>query len=88
MSTSLCLVELEAGAANYHVVTEIEEVIKYFLQVESLWASVYKSNVIHAERRLQFGHLKQLVEHHSGVGIATHVDNNAHTITVTFVVNI
>ena len=88
MSTSLSLIELEAGAANYHIVAEVKEVIKYFLQVESLWTSVYKSNVIHAERRLEFGHLKQLVEHHSGIGIATHVDNYAHTITVTFVVNI
>ena len=45
-------------------------------------ATRYESHAIHAKGGLQLGHLEEFVEHHASIGIALHIDYDAHTILI------
>ena len=86
------LAQVELCAAHHHFVAMFYEVADEVLQVQCLGALLsgasHQCHVVHAEAGLQGGHLEQFVQHHTGVGIALHVDDDAHTFAVRFVVGI
>ena len=88
VSTFLGFLKLKLSAANHHLMAMLQEVVEHVAQVHSLWASLHEANVVHAERRLQFGHLIELVEQHIGVEVLLHINNDAHTVTVALVVDV
>ena len=47
-----------------------------------------KGDAVHGKGGLQCRHLEELVEHHVGVEIALHVDDDAHTVLVALVVHV
>ena len=88
VGTLLGLLEVELGAADHHLVAVLQEVMQQFLEVQQHGTSVNQTHIINAERRLQLGHLIQLVEEHVGVEVLLDIDDDAHTVAVALVVDI
>ena len=88
VGTLLSLAQVELRAADNDVVTMLYEVFDELFQVQQARTSVYQCHVVHAKRRLEHSHLVELVQHYAGVGIALHVDDDAHTFAVGFVVGV
>ena len=88
MCTFLGLAQFILCTADNHLMTVIHEVADAVLQCQQTGASLYQSDCVHAETGLQGCHLEQLVQHHTCIGIALHVNYNAHTLTVALVVGI
>ena len=66
----------------------LDEVLDKVFQVEQARASVNKCYVVYSERGLQLSHLVQLVQYYAGIGVAFHIDDDAHTFAVGFVVGV
>ena len=82
MGTGLGLLEVELGTADYHLVTVLDVLCNHVFQIKRHRAAVYQRNIVHAECRLQRGHLIQLVEHHLGYHILAQVIHNARAVTL------
>ena len=65
MCTRLSLTQLETCATNHHIVTEFQEIINYFLQIQRFWTPIHQCNVVDTKRSLQLGHLEQLVQNNA-----------------------
>ena len=84
----LGLAQVEARAADGHVVAVLHKVFHALLQAQQARATFHQRNVVHRERALQCRHLKQLVENHVGVGVFLHVDHDAHALPSRLVVGV
>ena len=86
--TLLRLAQIEFGAARYHLQTMLYKVFNKVFQVQQFRPPFDQCYVVDTERRHQGGHVHQVVDYHIGVGIAFHIDDDAHALTVGFVVDI
>ena len=88
VGTFLRLAEFVLGATDDHFVTMVHETLNHILQCQALGASLHEGDVVHAERALESSHLEQLVQYYACVGIALHIDDDAHTFAVGFIVHV
>ncbi len=82
------LVQLEAGAAQDHVLAERDEALQRVLQPHLARASAVQRQHVHAEAHLQLGEAEQLVQHHLGGGVALQFDDDAHAGAVALVAHL
>jgi hypothetical protein len=71
------LVEVPQGAAGDHVAPVLDEAQQRRAQVEDLGPPVDDRQHVDAVRRLQRGHLVQVVEHDGGHGVALELEDHA-----------
>ena len=83
-----CLIEVELGAAHYHVVAVTDEILDELLEVEQAGTSVHQGNVVDGEAGLQGCKLEEGVEHHIGHSAHLELDDDAHTLAVALVIDI
>ena len=94
MSTLLGFAQVVLCTADDHLVTMLHEVLDTVTQREHLgsqfitFATRDEGYAVDTEGGLQLSHLEQFVEHHAGIGIALHINHDAHTVLVRLVVNI
>ena len=88
MGTLLCLAQIKLCAADYHIVTVLNEVLDAVLQSKQTRTPVNQRYIVNAERALQVSELEQLVEHHIGIGIALHIHHDTHTLAACLIVNV
>ncbi len=88
MGTFLSLTQLKLGSACNHFMTMVDERLQHLFQIESFRTTIHKCHIVDAERSLHLGHLVEFIQHHIGISIAFELDDNTHTLVVTFVVDI
>ena len=84
----LCLAQVILGAADDYVVAVLDEVLDAVLEGEYARTSMDEGDIVDAEGALQVGHLEQLVEHDVGIGVALHVNDDAHALAACLVIDI
>ena len=80
--------QVELCATDGHVVTMFHEILYAFLQREQTRTAFHQSDAVHGESTLQCGHLEQFVQDDLGIGVAFHVNDNAHTLSARLVVGV
>ena len=88
MSPLFCLAQIVFRASDNHVVAVTDEIGDAVAQCQQFGATLHQCNGVDGKRSLQRSHLKEFVEHHTGVGIALHVHHDAHAFAVALVVGI
>ena len=88
MGTFFGLALVILRAAYHHLVAVVHKVADAVLKREQTGTALDERDAVYGKRRLQRRHLEEFVEHHIGVGLALHVDNDAHTVAVALVVDV
>ena len=88
MGTFLCLPQVEFRTADNHFMAMFHEQANQVLQAQQAGASVHQSDIIDIERALQFGHLEQLIQYDTCIGVTFHIDDDTHAFAVGFVIDI
>ena len=78
MHASLSFVQLETCAANHHFMAVLHKVLEQLFEIQCSRTAVDQSHIINTERRLQLSELEELVEQHTGVGLAFHINDNVN----------
>ena len=88
VSALLGLAQVVFRTADDHLVAVADEIGNAVAQRQQLGTPLHQRNGVDGKRRLQRGHLEELVEHHTGVGVTLHVHHDAHTFAVALVVGV
>ena len=88
MGTFFRLAQIILRPTDDHIMTMVHKVRDTILQGQQTRTPFHQSDAIHAEARLQRGHLEQFVQHDICVGVAFHVHHDTHAFTVGFVIGI
>ena len=86
--TILSLTQVILGTTDSYVMTMLYEILNTFLQAQCTWTTFHQGDIVHGERTLKGGHLKQLIQDNIGIRIALYVNYDTHTLTASFVVGI
>ena len=88
MSTLFCLALIELCATNRYLMAMIHKALDHVTQCHQLGTTVDQSDTVHREGSLQLCHLEELVQHHIGVEVALHINDDTHTLAVALVIGV
>ena len=88
MCAFLCLLQVELCTADSDIVTMFNKVLNTLTKAQQAWTTRYQCDTVYRERTLQCCHLEKLIQNDVCIGITLHINNDTHTLTARFVINV
>ena len=88
MCAFLCLLQVELCTTDSDIVTMFNKVLNTLTKAQQTWTTRYQCDTVYRERTLQCCHLEELIQNDVCIGITLHINNDTHTLTARFVINV
>ena len=88
MCALLCLLKVKLSTTDSDIVTMFNKVLNTLTKAQQTWTTRYQCDTVYRERTLQCCHLEKLIQNDVCIGITLHINNDTHTLTACFIIDI
>ena len=88
MCALLCLLKVKLSTTDSYIMTMLYEVLNALTKAQQTWTTRYQCDTVYRERTLQCCHLEKLIQNDVCIRITLHINNDTHTLTACFVIDV